>query len=136
MLNRYAGVFAFLLDGARPVKYGGTGQTLIGSWRAAGQRARIILSGRLKVENVAAAIRAVRPYAVDVGSGDRTKPGKKDHAPPQKNLSTKFAGPSGSSSSNSTVERESYSTMSSIFNRRPPRQGRSVLYGAGYVPKR
>jgi phosphoribosylanthranilate isomerase len=80
-LNRYAGVFAFLLDGARAGQYGGTGQTA--DWelaRCAATAHRIILSGGLKVENVAAAIRAVRPYAVDVASGIETKPGKKDHA--------------------------------------------------------
>src|ERR1700730_15666151 len=80
-LNRYPGVFAFLLDGARAGQYGGTGQTA--DWELAGCAAashRIILSGGLKVENVAEAIRAVRPYGVDVASGLEMKPGKKDHA--------------------------------------------------------
>jgi phosphoribosylanthranilate isomerase len=80
-LNRYPGVFAFLLDGARAGQYGGTGQTA--DWelaRCAAASHRIILSGGLKVENVAEAIRAVRPYGVDVASGLEMKPGKKDHA--------------------------------------------------------
>jgi phosphoribosylanthranilate isomerase len=80
-LDRYSDVFAFLLDGARAGQYGGTGQTT--DWdfarRAASSR-RIILSGGLKVENVADAIRIVRPYGVDVASGLESKPGKKDHA--------------------------------------------------------
>jgi phosphoribosylanthranilate isomerase len=80
-LDRYSDVFAFLLDAARAGQYGGTGQTA--DWdfarRAAASR-RIILSGGLKVENVAQAIRLVRPYGVDVASGIETKPGKKDHA--------------------------------------------------------
>ena len=79
-LNRYAGVFAFLLDAARAGQYGGTGQTT--DWelaRCAATSHRIILSGGLKVENVAEAIRTVRPYGVDVASGIEIKPGKKDH---------------------------------------------------------
>ena len=80
-LKRYSDVFAFLLDGARAGQYGGTGQTA--DWdlaRCAALSHRIILSGGLKVENVAEAIRIVRPHAVDVASGIETKPGKKDHA--------------------------------------------------------
>jgi phosphoribosylanthranilate isomerase len=79
--DQFSDVFAFLLDGVRAGQYGGTGQ--ITDWgfarRAAASR-RIILSGGLKVENVAEAIRLVRPYAVDVASGVESKPGKKDHA--------------------------------------------------------
>jgi phosphoribosylanthranilate isomerase len=76
----YAEAFAFLLDAARPGQYGGTGQ--ITDWdfaRRAALSRRIILSGGLTVENVAAAVRLVHPYAVDVASGVETKPGRKDH---------------------------------------------------------
>ena len=76
----YPDAFAFLLDAARPGQYGGTGQ--ITDWdfarRAAASR-RIILSGGLNVENVAAAVHLVHPYAVDVAGGVEAKPGKKDH---------------------------------------------------------
>jgi phosphoribosylanthranilate isomerase len=80
-LHNYADVFAFLLDGAQPGQYGGTGLTT--DWefaRRAARTHRIILAGGLKVENVAEAVRFVRPYAVDVASGVESKPGKKDHA--------------------------------------------------------
>src|SRR6266478_6471238 len=78
--DRYADAFAFLLDGARAGLYGGSGETT--DWdfaRRSATNRRIILSGGLKVENVAEAIRIVRPYGVDVASGLETKPGKKDH---------------------------------------------------------
>ena len=78
-MNEYPGAFAFLLDAAQTGQYGGTGQTI--DWalaRLAAQSRRIILAGGLRVENVAAAIRLVRPYAVDVASGVESRPGKKD----------------------------------------------------------
>jgi phosphoribosylanthranilate isomerase len=79
-LDEYPEAFAFLFDAAHTGQYGGTGHST--DWDIA-QRAsvgrRIILAGGLKVENVAAAVRIVRPYAVDVASGVESKPGKKDH---------------------------------------------------------
>jgi len=79
-LDEYPDAFAYLLDAANAGQYGGTGHTT--DWdvarRAAAQH-RIILAGGLKVENVAAAVRIVRPYGVDVASGVESKPGKKDH---------------------------------------------------------
>jgi len=79
-LEEYTEAYAFLLDAARTGQYGGTGYTT--DWALARRAAlshRILLAGGLKVENVAAAIRLVRPYAVDVASGVEAKPGKKDH---------------------------------------------------------
>ena len=70
---------ASLLDAWSPTAYGGTGTTF--NWdiaaRAAGQRP-IILAGGLTPDNVAQAIRAVSPYAVDVSSGVECSPGRKD----------------------------------------------------------
>jgi phosphoribosylanthranilate isomerase len=80
-LDKYHDAFAFLLDGARAGQLGGSGATA--DWNVARRAAaahRIILAGGLTPENVGAAIRSVRPYAVDVASGCEFKPGKKDHA--------------------------------------------------------
>jgi phosphoribosylanthranilate isomerase len=80
ILDEYADACAFLFDAARTGQYGGTGH--ITDWdvaRRATVGRRIILAGGLNVENVAAAVRIVRPYAVDVASGVESKPGKKDH---------------------------------------------------------
>lgn len=59
----------------------GSGRTF--DWtiaRRAGGLARVILAGGLKPSNVREAIRAARPFAVDVASGVEVRPGKKDHA--------------------------------------------------------
>jgi phosphoribosylanthranilate isomerase len=79
-LEEYRDAFAFLFDAAHTGQYGGTGRTT--DWdvaRRAAKGHRIILAGGLKVENVAAAVRIVRPYGIDVASGVESKPGKKDH---------------------------------------------------------
>jgi len=80
-LDEYPRAFAFLFDAAHTGQYGGTGRTT--DWdvaRRAALKHRIILAGGLKVENVAAAVRIVRPYGIDVASGVESSPGKKDHA--------------------------------------------------------
>jgi phosphoribosylanthranilate isomerase len=79
-LDEYSQAFAFLFDAAHTGQYGGTGRTT--DWdvaRRASLKHRIILAGGLKVENVAAAVRIVRPYGIDVASGVESSPGKKDH---------------------------------------------------------
>jgi phosphoribosylanthranilate isomerase len=68
-----------LLDSYTAGVPGGTGETF--SWEIArSHRGRIpvILSGGLNPDNVADAIAAVRPYAVDVASGIELRPGRKD----------------------------------------------------------
>ena len=79
-LHEYCDASAFLFDAATTGQYGGTGRST--DWdvaRRAAKDHRIILAGGLKVENVAAAVRIVRPYGIDVASGVELKPGKKDH---------------------------------------------------------
>ena len=74
-----ANVRGFLLDAFSDQAYGGTGQTV--DWTLAQEVARstpIILAGGLNPANVAGAIRAVRPYGVDVSSGVEQSPGRKD----------------------------------------------------------
>lgn len=70
---------AFLLDTYDEQLRGGTGETF--DWskaREAAQFGPIILAGGLTPENVGRAIRAVRPFAVDVASGVESSPGIKD----------------------------------------------------------
>ena len=70
-----------LLDAYHPELRGGTGQTC--DWSAARATLRFsrffILSGGLNAENVASAIKAVTPHAVDVCSGVESAPGVKNH---------------------------------------------------------
>ena len=71
---------AWLLDSFLPETFGGTGATF--NWDLAIEARKlgrpIILAGGLTPENVADAVRQVRPYAVDVSSGVESAPGRKD----------------------------------------------------------
>lgn len=62
---------------------GGTGRThdwkLSAKLRDRIQPLPLILAGGLTLSNIKAAIKAVRPYAVDVSSGVEKRPGVKDH---------------------------------------------------------
>ncbi len=70
-----------LLDASVPGQFGGTGKTA--DWalaaRLAGQ-VPLLLAGGLTPENVAEAVRQVRPWGVDVASGVESAPGRKDPA--------------------------------------------------------
>ncbi|HWG58290.1 MAG TPA: phosphoribosylanthranilate isomerase [Candidatus Acidoferrales bacterium] len=81
-LRPFESASAFLLDGFEPGNRGGTGKTFDWSLAAAVRRraVRIFLAGGLTPANVADAIRAARPYAVDVCSGVEVSLGKKDPA--------------------------------------------------------
>ncbi len=71
---------AWLLDAYADGVRGGTGRTF--DWTLAAGAAEggapIVLSGGLHPANVAEAIRAARPFAVDVCSGVELRPGRKD----------------------------------------------------------
>jgi indole-3-glycerol phosphate synthase/phosphoribosylanthranilate isomerase len=77
---RYENAAAILLDTRREGKPGGTGETFDWSLvREVRRRARyVVLAGGLTPENVAAAVEAVHPDAVDVSSGVELSPGRKD----------------------------------------------------------
>ena len=71
---------AWLLDSFVPGKMGGTGVRF--NWDLAARANTwgrpVILAGGLTPENVASAVKQVRPFAVDVSSGVEIDPGKKD----------------------------------------------------------
>lgn len=81
-LLEYAGQFkrakALLLDAHVPGQPGGTGRTF--DWARIPRELSVplILSGGLDPENVARAMREVRPWAVDVSSGVESSRGVKD----------------------------------------------------------
>jgi phosphoribosylanthranilate isomerase len=70
---------AMLIDAAVKGVYGGSGVTA--DWTAAAELAKkypLLLAGGLTPENVADAVRQVRPWGVDVASGVESAPGEKD----------------------------------------------------------
>ncbi len=70
-----------LIDAYRQGQYGGTGHAA--NWSIATKLAQqypILLAGGLTPENVAEAIKHVRPWGVDVASGVECAPGKMDAA--------------------------------------------------------
>ncbi len=80
-MERYS-ADGFLLDAFSENSLGGTGETF--NWELAKRATKsgrpIFLAGGLTPENVAEAVKAVRPFAVDVSSGVESEPGKKDAA--------------------------------------------------------
>jgi phosphoribosylanthranilate isomerase len=76
--ERFADACALLLDGHRAGQAGGRGEGFAWERRGGAHAMRIVLAGGLTPDNVAAAIRNLRPYAVDVSSGVESAPGVKD----------------------------------------------------------
>lgn len=79
LLDRGERPAALLVDAHVPGEYGGTGRRapweLLAEFRP---EVPVILAGGLTPENVAEAVRIVRPYGVDVASGVESSPGRKD----------------------------------------------------------
>lgn len=76
---------AVLVDSCSPAAAGGTGVAF--DWTAAGntlfqksKERKLIAAGGLTPENVAEAIRMLKPWGVDVASGVESGPGRKDPA--------------------------------------------------------
>jgi phosphoribosylanthranilate isomerase len=73
---------AWLLDAFSAENLGGTGEKF--NWDLAVEAQKfgkpVFLAGGLTPENVAAAVRQVQPFGVDVSSGVESSPGKKDRA--------------------------------------------------------
>jgi len=72
---------AFLVDASVKGLYGGTG--VAADWNGAAELAKkyqLLLAGGLTPENVADAVRQVKPWGVDVASGVESAPGEKDAA--------------------------------------------------------
>ncbi len=73
-----------VLDSASAGAFGGSGKVF--PWEIARRfiesapDLKVLLAGGLTPENVAFAIKAVRPFGVDVTSGVEASPGRKDHA--------------------------------------------------------
>jgi phosphoribosylanthranilate isomerase len=68
----------YLLD-SWTAGYGGSGAAFPWDWLDGVDNEKLILSGGLTAANVAAAVRRLQPYGVDVCSGVEARPGIKDH---------------------------------------------------------
>ena len=78
LVDSHAQAIGFLFDGHAAGEQGGSGRSFDWSLLPRDAGKPVVLAGGLTPENVAAAIRAVRPWAVDVSSGIEAEPGLKD----------------------------------------------------------
>ena len=76
-IRRYTDDF-ILADAYVEGQPGGTGCRIPEDLLAGVERERLFLAGGLNPENVGQAVRAIRPFAVDVASGVESAPGRKD----------------------------------------------------------
>lgn len=79
-----AGCCGFVFDSHGGAASGGSGRGFDWARLPTAVPAPLILAGGLTPDTVAAAVRQVRPYAVDVSSGIESAPGIKDHAKMQR----------------------------------------------------
>lgn len=77
MLDAHAAAAGFVFDSHGAGGMGGSGRTFDWQQIPASARDRAILAGGLLPETVGRAVRAVRPYAIDVSSGIEARPGEK-----------------------------------------------------------
>jgi phosphoribosylanthranilate isomerase len=77
---RYPAAKALLLDSFKAGVPGGTGETFDWNLIPEGLRTSSVLAGGLNADNVTAAVRLLRPYAVDVSGGVELRKGIKDAA--------------------------------------------------------
>ena len=75
---RYADARALLLDAHHDTLWGGTGSRFDWGLVPNDVGRPVVLAGGLTPDNVAGAIRRVRPFAVDVSGGVESAPGEKD----------------------------------------------------------
>jgi phosphoribosylanthranilate isomerase len=76
--RRYADAAGLILDTPDEELWGGTGSTFDWDLVPADLAVPVVLAGGLTPENVAEAVRRLRPYAVDVSGGVEASPGIKD----------------------------------------------------------
>jgi phosphoribosylanthranilate isomerase len=79
-MDAYPHAAGFLLDSHGNGRTGGTGMTFDWDRIPRDLRHCLVLAGGLNPENVADAVRRVRPWAVDVSTGVEARPGIKDPA--------------------------------------------------------
>jgi phosphoribosylanthranilate isomerase len=77
VMAQYPDAAGFLLDAWQPATHGGSGAIFDWTQVPPGLSRPVVLAGGLTPDNVVAAIRATRPYAVDVSSGVETAKGIK-----------------------------------------------------------